>query len=383
VVRTAAILLLAVLALATIWTGKQKWLALRGRRWLLFPLTAFGWTLFSYAFARNYILGAHSILDVAAAAVIFVFMVITARRRPLAILTALFIPAILNALVLLLQELQLWEPFTYTVQLPERLRRTGYIGNPDDVGMYFAPVAIAAVAVLLSARGWLRVLATATAIASIAAISISQTLTAFGALAAGLATLALVALRKKAPVALAVLVVLAAVALFTTPAGYRIREMGRQFGRGHFPPTLAGRAVATLTAVEMFKDAPLIGVGPGSFAWEYFPYRLKVDNRWPELRGLAQENFGEAHNDHAQLLAETGVPGLVIFLAALVALGAVSFRDGGDERSHYARLVALPTAVTVFVLALALFPLHIAAARMALLFIAATVTAWRLDDARA
>ncbi|HEV7922501.1 MAG TPA: O-antigen ligase family protein [Thermoanaerobaculia bacterium] len=376
--RAAAVLLLAVLALATIWLGRQHWLTLRGR-WLVFPIAVVTWTLFSYAFARNYLLGAHSLLDVAAAAVIFIFMVVTARRRSLAVFAALFIPALLNALVLLLQELHLWEPFTYTVQLPERLRRTGYIGNPDDVGMYFAPIAIAAVAVLLSARGWLRALATATAIAAIAAISISQTLTAFAALAAGLATLALVALRRKAPIALAVLIVLAGVGLMTTPAGYRIREMGRQVGRGHFPPTLAGRAVATLTAVEMFEDAPLLGVGPGGFAWEYFPYRLKVDDRWPELRGLAQENFGEAHNDHAQLLAETGLPGYLIFLAALIALGAVSFRDGGDERSHFARLVSLPAAVTVFVLALALFPLHIAAARMVLLFIAATVTAWRLD----
>ena len=357
-------------------------MSIRGR-WIFFPIAAVGWTLIAFAFGRNYVLGAHSVLDVLAAAVIFVFMVVTARRRSLWILAALFVPAILNALVLLLQELHLWEPFTYTVQLPERLRRTGYIGNPDDVGMYFAPVAIAAVAVLLAARGWLRVLATVTAIAAIGAIGISQTLTAFGALAAGLATLALVALRRKAPIALAAIVVAGGIALMTTPAGFRIREMGMQVGRGHFPPTLAGRAVATLSAVEMFRDAPLLGVGPGSFAWEYFPYRLRVDDRWPELRGLAQENFGEAHNDHAQLMAETGVVGYLIFLAALVALGAVSFRDGGDERSRYARLVALPTAVTLFVLALALFPLHIAPARMALLFIAATVTAWRLDDARA
>jgi O-antigen ligase len=381
VVRAAAVILLALAALAMIWQGRQPWLSVRGR-WTLFPVAIVAWTLFSFAFARNYVLGMHSVIDVLAGAVIFVFMVVTARRRSLAILAALFIPAIVNAAVLVLQHRHLWEPFTYTVHLAERLRRTGYIGNPDDVGMYFAPVAIAAVAVLLSARGWLRALATVTAVASIAAIGISQTITAFGALAAGLAALVLVALRKKAPIGLAVLLIAGATALMTTTAGDRVRELGLQLSHGHFPQTLAGRALASLTAAEMFRDAPLLGVGPGSFAWEYFPYRLRVDDRWPELRGLAQENFGEAHNDHAQLLAETGLPGYLLFLAALATLGALSFRDGGDERSRYARLVALPTAVTVFVLALALFPLHIAAARMAMLFIAATVTAWRLDAAR-
>jgi len=383
VVRTAAILLAAVAALTAIWFGKQPWMTIRGR-WIWFPVAAVAWTLVTFAFARNYVTSAHSLLDVVVGATIFVFMVLAVRRRSLAVFAALFVPAILNAIVLLLQELHLWEPFRYTVQLVERLRRTGYIGNPDDVGMYFAPVAIAAVAILIVSKGWLRVLATLTAVAAITAISISQTLTAFGALAAGLATIALVALRRRAPIAIIVLILGAGAALLMTPAGLRIREMGLELRRGHVPPTLAGRALASLTAAEMFRDAPVFGVGPGGFAWDYFPYRLRVDRKWPELRGLAQENFGEAHNDHIQLLAETGVPGYLLYLAVLVVLGAISFRDAGDdERSRFTRLVALPTAVTIFILGIALFPLHVAVARIALLFIAATVTAWRLDVDRA
>lgn len=383
IARVAAIALLALAAVTFLWNGRPDWLSLR-RRWAILPAAAAGWALITFAFANNYKVSVVSLLDVLAGTTIFLFMVATARKRSTAILAALFAAALANALVLLLQLQHLWEPFRYTLALPDRLRRTALLGNPDDVGTYFAVVSISAIALVIVSRGWLRALAAVTAVASLASIAAVQTLTAAAAVAAGLVALTFIVLWRKRAIAIAVLVVLVAgaiVGLMTTGTGLRVREIGMQLAQGHMPATLVGRMYGTLAALRMFSDNPILGVGPGCFAWEYFPYRLKIDEQWPELRGVSQENYGEAHNDHAQLLAEGGLPGYLIFLAALAGLGAVSFRGhgNGDERARWARLAALPTAVTAAVLSAGLFPLHMASVRFAILFVVAAVVAWRLD----
>lgn len=64
----------------------------------------------------------------------------------------------------------------------------------------------------------------------------------------------------------------------------------------------------------MFTQSPLLGVGMGNYAWQSFSLQSL-----PEFNDvLKPQLFGHAHNIFAQLLAETGVLGLTIFVLLLV-----------------------------------------------------------------
>ena len=127
----------------------------------------------------------------------------------------------------------------------------------------------------------------------------------------------------------------------------------------------------------MFTDHPLTGVGPGAFAWHYYDYKIRAEQRVPSLR-LAYHrgsNAGEAHNDHLQVLAEGGVLGYAAFAAVMIALGSLSFR--APKTATFARRLALPLAIYWVVLSLAQFPLETTVVRSLLVHLAALCVAWR------
>jgi O-antigen ligase len=86
-----------------------------------------------------------------------------------------------------------------------------------------------------------------------------------------------------------------------------------------------GRAIASRTAVRMFLASPLLGTGFGTFG-----------DLYPRLTG-GRFVWYFAHNDYAQLLAETGLAGLAVAVA-LISMMAVCFRK-------FIRLPELPTKV--------------------------------------
>ena len=64
-------------------------------------------------------------------------------------------------------------------------------------------------------------------------------------------------------------------------------------------------------AIEMFKQRPIIGYGPGTYAFEYAPFQR------PENLTIISTNFGDmgnAHSEYLGALAETGFVGLLTFL---------------------------------------------------------------------
>lgn len=64
-------------------------------------------------------------------------------------------------------------------------------------------------------------------------------------------------------------------------------------------------------ALEMFKQRPIIGYGPGTYAFEYAPFQR------PENLTIISTNFGDmgnAHSEYLGALAETGSIGLLTFL---------------------------------------------------------------------
>ena len=64
----------------------------------------------------------------------------------------------------------------------------------------------------------------------------------------------------------------------------------------------------------MFLDAPVFGVGIGNYAWHSLSYQTL-----PEFSGIEKLRlFSHSHNLFAQVIAETGVAGLMILLLLLV-----------------------------------------------------------------
>jgi O-antigen ligase len=70
-------------------------------------------------------------------------------------------------------------------------------------------------------------------------------------------------------------------------------------------------------AIEMFKERPFLGFGPGTYAFEYARFQE------PENMTIISTNFGDGGNAHSEYLgpmAEMGVLGLVTFLLVVAAI---------------------------------------------------------------
>jgi putative inorganic carbon (HCO3(-)) transporter len=286
--------------------------------------------------------------------------------------------AVVNAVVDILEELNLWMPFPETPELSHHLQCYAFIGNPNEVGSYLAVAALACLAAAIADDERRIVFGIAAAVLASGVVA-SQTLTAFIALIAG--AFVLLALRSwKYAVGVAVIAMLAVVCV--APLRNRALYMTHSFRSGEYNELVSDRLAPYVSALMMTADHPLVGVGPGAFEWNYYVYKERAEQRYPLLqkawnRGM---NFGEVHNDHLQVLAEAGVPGYGIFVAFAAMLGAISL--GGvpaSERApqRFASLLALPLAVLWLVLSLAQFPLETTAVRMLIVHFAALCAAWR------
>jgi O-antigen ligase len=91
------------------------------------------------------------------------------------------------------------------------------------------------------------------------------------------------------------------------------------------------RTVFWSTALAMFEDQPLLGVGPDNFRWLF-----------PAYSGVAANNLGiHAHNQYLETLADGGVLGLVSFLIVLVALLRIAIQRVRSSREEWAWSAAL------------------------------------------
>lgn len=106
-------------------------------------------------------------------------------------------------------------------------------------------------------------------------------------------------------------------------------------GDALFRPNVWRRTLA------LAAESPLLGAGAGNFTVAYAPYEM------------GQADIPHAHNDALQILAELGLPGLVLFLALLACVAwqllTVLARQRGDPAS-YALASGLTASVFVFVL---------------------------------
>jgi O-antigen ligase len=298
---------------------------------------------------------------------------------------ALAIPAVLNATLLFLQAAEIWNPWSFPGGTPARAMNNALLGNPDDLGVYLAAPAIFAVALTIAIPRR-RVLHAALAFYLTAALVVTETLTSLAAFTIALVLLAVSWNRRHALRLIGILFLsLIVIGLAYIPLRSRLREVARNVTAGQWDSAVSGRLIASVAAWEMYRDHPITGVGPGCFKFNYMPYRIEVERRHPHLvplSGARMINFGETHNDHLQILAETGVPGWLAVMGGILLVGALSYtRFAGpiDERSRLARLLAMPFATSIVIMMLAQFPLQLAAPAYTFMVIAGACVAWSSD----
>jgi len=221
-----------------------------------------------------------------------------------------------------------------------------------------------------------RIAAAALALLCVAAIVVNRQLTA--ALAAVAGTAVVVALHWRARrVVLGALVVGTVVAL--TALVPTLRSLT-------WEPALSSRVAelqqlttyrlgAWAAAESMWRERPLLGHGPGTYATQSLPHRLQAELALHErlTPPVTATHFLQAHDDYLQFAAEAGVPALAALLVALavVVLGLLPRTAGVPEARSLAGLLGAGA-----VAALAWFPLQIPLS--ALLLLLAAGRAWRL-----
>lgn len=295
-------------------------------------------------------------------------------------LAAVLVPAIVNASIVALQASAVWQPFRI-VAGPEKLGNIGLIGNPNTAGTYLLVPTIVAIACAI-VPGRFRFLFAAIAALLLVAIVQVQTLTVLLALGASILGFALIAGPRARRLALAALAI-GAVGFFAWgPTRTRAIGLVELAQSGDYASLSSGRLPATVTALSMFISRPVTGVGPGGFAARYMDYRVALDDRFPEWMRPIGEPYQQAHNDHAELLAEGGIPAYLLFLAFLAGVARLTFRSREDEseKQRLARTLAFPAALGFAVLTLGQFPLDLTAPTTVAVFTSGLCFGWSCDE---
>lgn len=99
-------------------------------------------------------------------------------------------------------------------------------------------------------------------------------------------------------------------------------------------------------AIAMFKKRPIMGFGPGTYAFEYAPFQR------PENLTIISTNFGDmgnAHSEYLGALAETGLIGMLSFIAIVVAIfyTGISLYFRLDKTNKADRIIVLSTIMSL------------------------------------
>ncbi|MFZ2493084.1 MAG: O-antigen ligase family protein [Thermoanaerobaculia bacterium] len=390
--HTEGILLAALLIVAAL-LGRFD----SNRRWnlrdpyLTLPLLVLLWTAIVTVLSPDRRVSSDSLMTVVAGVAIYLVAWERGRSRSLDVAWVVIAPALVNAVAVFVEVRHAWDVRfaraifgDFSEASLMRVTPFGFMGNRDDLGTLLVPAAILAIASALAAvnrRG--RLLFGISATILVVAIFTTKTLTAIAALAAAIFILGFIHSWKSGAAGVLLLLVALPSAFFLHP-GLRARggDVWRNLQEGRFDQLLVGRVAPNLAAVGMVRDHPILGVGPGLFGRNYYEYRVEAAQAHPALVPTSGwiDYFVDAHNDHLQIAAETGVIGYLLFAGALALGFAISFRrtpgDAKDERFMRARLVAAPLFTALFVLALLQFPMRLAGTLQLLTVCAGLTVGW-------
>ena len=72
-------------------------------------------------------------------------------------------------------------------------------------------------------------------------------------------------------------------------------------------------------AIAMFKERPIMGYGPGTYAFEYAPFQR------PENLTIISTNFGDMGNAHSEYLGALAETGFIVMLSLIGVVAAIFF----------------------------------------------------------
>ena len=379
--RAQAIISMFALAVAIVYGGTSRIRELVRERAVIAILgSAVLWSIITTLTSQQRVLSAEALVTTVCSAALFVAVWYAARDVPVAALLALVPVVVINTILAALQEFAIWNPFDFRsgpVQTAH-LKASALLGNPNDVGGYLSICAVILFAAAAFFHGRWRWVAAIGALAALAGVIVSQSRTAVLTLAAAAVVFGFRRSRKAALiVVLLVIVLLFAATRIDMPALTRVSRIPSQLMSGDWEILFSERLPAFAVAYGMFRDHPFLGVGPGAYKYLYMSYRIHLRDVYPEkvMRG-AGVNFAEAHNDHLQLLAETGLPGYALFVAACFVIALRARNESDAERARFSARLAIPFVIAVAVLALAFFPLQIASTRHLLVTMSALILGW-------
>jgi O-antigen ligase len=382
--RTEAILIVAV-TLAAIFAGapipRPKW----RDPWLFLPLITLATFALLTLTSTNRQLSLGALGSAMATAVVFFATVAVARARGWLLVAAPLTAAVINAILVIVEETSLWMPFGEHPGVPHHFQCTALIGNPNEVGGYLGAATLAILAVIAARDAEERWNVRHVIIAAVLIIALvaCQTLTAIMAFSAAAFCMAVISSWRNA-IRVAAVAVIAGVLLVALVAPLRVRATSISYWvrHGEYNAIATERFTPFTAAWSMFLEHPITGVGPAAFSWQYYDYKIRAEQEHPSLRNAYTRgtNFGEVHNDHLQALAEGGVIGYAGFLALAGALGFLSFTipaRAPDWRQRFAHQLALPLAVFWIVLSIAQFPMETTVIRSLVVHLAALCIGWR------
>jgi O-antigen ligase len=358
--EAAALLLLAAGALALVAAAAST------RRALAFDTARAG-----FLSALLLPLGASRVLEKSKALILAAFLAIAAG----------------NAAVSALQARNIYQPFPLVTQ-GSRDATGAFVGNPGSLALALALAAIAAIGLaILSARMPLKAVGGAAAAVFAGGLLVNRNVTSWSALAAGTAILLFARFGRKAALPIALLVVLAGTGILTyRPMRQRAVEAASAIRDRDWDRLLTYRLGAWAAAIEMTRERPWTGFGPGTYGAELVPHRLRaeIETRKRMANPLLTSAYGEAHSDYLQLFAEAGIPAGLALLGAVVLLfrgllGASRRLPPGPARNEAILLLAFLGGGAVA--ALTWFPLHRPLTAVPLLLAAGR--AWRISIAPA
>ena len=376
------------------------------RRHLLVLAAICGWSVFAALFASHKIHAAFALLWIFSGVLLFLTAFHAVQRRSLmAVAAVALVPPLINAALAIAEMSTGWYPFLVDHNPG---RAIGLQGNANDLGALLAPSVIFALAIAAAVRR-LRWAALACVVVLALGIVASQTLTSTIAVIGGIAAMIIVHFGRRGVIAaIGVAILIGIFAYVYSPLRARIANVGTRLQSGQLEEAMSNRLTPWLVAWRMSAANPVMGVGPGGFAWDYFPYKIETEQRYFRFLGLDRVrpgfsryastiNYGEAHNEFLEVLAEAGWPALAILVAALLVIATSSraksrdplpsAREGdastslgmtrvADERAAVARYLSVPFAVTAALSFAGGFPMQIAGSYVLLIFITAIAVGW-------
>ncbi len=233
-----------------------------------------------------------------------------------------------------------WYPFAYS-KADARNYVHSFLGNPEYFGGYMAPLAVVAFGCALAPgkERWSRLIWVGLAAFFLLSLVLSGTRGALLGTVSGVTYVGYGVLRQqdkavkriayKAIAALLFLCV-ATVVVLSVPNPLNVRRMrlAQRFVSlfDLSSDSIRERILFYTVGSRMIRDHPLLGVGPGCFKLQFYPYiaRLVEEDPRAGFRHFAETLQGRlaehAHNDYLEFFCDSGIVGFASFCAVVAGL---------------------------------------------------------------